>query len=119
MLKRVQAAVGATAMLLCASRAASALELTGVLMYRLTMENQEGPFWCTAPAAHRCRPLGLTGVAPPAMKKVRLLNAQDGAVAVPLPPGSQIFTSFWHYVPGEFPVVMMVLDLYFNGDNDT
>lgn len=111
--------VAGVVLLLLAPFPARALELTGVLAYRQTMQNIPGPFWCTAVNGRNCRPLGLSLSGPPGLRTAPLLNRADGTINIPLEPGPQVFTALWGYVAGEFPLVMMIVNFYLNGDNDT
>jgi len=111
--------VAGVVLLLLAPFPARALELTGVLAYRQTMQNIPGPFWCTAVNGRNCRPLGLSLSGPPGLRTAPLLNRADGTIDIPLEPGPYVFTALWGCVAGEFPVVMMIVNFYFNGENDT
>lgn len=89
-----------------------ALELTGVLLYKLNMDGRPGPFWHTS-SDPGGRPLGINETG----RVGTFDNQYEAEVDKELLPGSHIFTAFWQSLPGEWPLFGMVLNLYFNRDN--
>jgi hypothetical protein len=113
------ATLGVAALIVMGTLPAQALDLTGVLAYRATLSGETGPFWHTLTGASAGRPLAITDANPTSVRVAPLANAWDRTIDIPLTPGSYIFTALWQYVPGEFPLVMMVLNLFFDGDMAT
>jgi hypothetical protein len=105
---------------LCAwSGSAAAIDLTGILLVGLGLDGRPANVaWHTA-ADSAARPLGFTAQPPHVLHtNFPLSNDAAGAVNIPLLPGTHIGALLWQCAPEEFPPVLL-LNLYFNGDNLT